>query len=162
MLFTPDLYTNIIFPRRTLNMDLPTRIRSDALAARKAQARTASVLVTLMGEIDTKTKSFSPSRPITEAEVVALVRKLLKNIDETAGHLAGNNPEALDKLRAERAALEVYLPAQMSEADIADFAKARIAEGADLGAVMNALKTERAGQYDGRMASGIVRGLIFS
>jgi len=48
----------------------------------------------------------------------------------------------------------------MTAEEIAEFAKAKIAVGANLGAVMAALKTERGGQYDGKLASEIIRGLM--
>ncbi|MCW3782912.1 GatB/YqeY domain-containing protein [Defluviimonas salinarum] len=142
-------------------MSLLEKIRADALAARKAKAPEAGVLVTLKGEIDTKTKLFNPAREMTDDEVVAVVKKFLKGIEETIVALeGGRNPDALAKVIAEKRVLEGLLPAQMTAPDIEAFARARIAAGADLGAVMAALKAEHSGLYDGKLASGIVRGLL--
>lgn len=147
-------------------MSLLEKIRADALAARKAKDTSASVLITLIGEIDTKAKSFSPAREMTDDEVVAVIKKFLKGINETLGVLtpAVGSAEAMksqvDKAVAERDALEGYLPKQMTDAEIRNFAASRIADGANLGMVMGALKAEHSGQYDGKLASGIVRELI--
>lgn len=138
-------------------MSLLERLRADALTARKSKALTAGVLVTLLGEIDTTAKKLNPARDLTEDEVLAVVRKFLKNIDEALKVVTG---EAAAKLQAEKAALEAYLPTQMTAPEIEAFARAKIAAGANLGAVMGALKSERAGQYDGKLASEIVRGLM--
>lgn len=136
-------------------MALIDKIRADALNARKARAPEASVLVTLIGEIDTKTKTFSPARSMTDDEVVAVVRKFLKNIDEVLAKL----PDAADPraagFAAEKAALERYMPRQLGEAELRAFVAAR--PGLSLGEIMGALKAEHAGCYDGRLASSIVK-----
>lgn len=142
------------------------RIKADALAARKAKSPAASVLITLIGEVDTRTKTLNPARAMTDEEVLAVVRKFLKGIDETLRVLstsampAEKLAEAVAKAQAEQVALEAYLPVQMSAEAIEAFARSKMAEGADLGAVMAALKAEHGGQYDGKLASGIVRNLI--
>jgi len=136
-------------------MTLLETIRADALSARKAKSPVASVLVTLIGEIDTKTKTFSPARAMRDDEVVATVKKFIKNIDDTLRVIAAG--EAADKLAQERQALEAYMPAQMSPEALRAFASAKAGEGMNLGQIMAALKAEYAGQYDGKLASGIVR-----
>lgn len=136
------------------------QIRSDTIAARKAKNPTASVLVTLVGEIDTKTKSFSPARSIAEEEVVAIVKKFLKGIDETINLLQGRGGQALASAQAERAALEGYLPAQMTEDEITVFARAKAGAGANMGQIMAALKSAHAGKYDGKLASQVVKQVV--
>ncbi|MEY8802057.1 GatB/YqeY domain-containing protein [Leisingera sp. XS_AS12] len=138
-------------------MSLLEKIRADALAARKAKAPEAGGLVTLIGEIDTKTKSFNPARKMTDEEVVGVVKKFLKNIGETLSHAEGR---ADGKILAEKAALEQYLPAQMSDEELRAFAEAKAAEGMNMGQIMGALKAERGGQYDGKKASGIVKAAL--
>jgi uncharacterized protein len=141
-------------------------IKIDALAARKAKTPVAGLLVTLIGEAETRMKTFSPARPMTDEEVLAVVRKFLKNLDETLRVLtpqvgpAGKAQAALDKAMAEKTALEAYLPKQLSADEIADFARSRIAEGAALGAIMASLKAEHGGRYDGKMASDVVKSLL--
>ena len=111
-------------------------------------------------------RSFMAGRVTSDDEVLAVVRKFLKGIDETLSILTPvvmsveKSADAISKAMSEKAALEVYLPVQMTAEMIEAFARDRISAGADLGAVMSALKAERAGQYDGKLASEIVRGLV--
>ncbi|MCE6959598.1 GatB/YqeY domain-containing protein [Cereibacter sphaeroides] len=144
-------------------MSLLSRIQADALAARKARAPVAGVLVTLIGEVNKETKLFNPARDLTDDEVLGLVRKFLKNIDQTLQILndaGGTASDAIAKARTEKAALEVYMPRQMSAEELAAFARGKLAGGANLGAIMAALKAEHAGLYDGKLASEVVRGVI--
>lgn len=142
-------------------MDTLANIKADMVKARKARDPIASTLITLAGEIQSKEKSFSPARAISDDEVVAVVKKFLKGTDETIRLLTGaGKPEALDFANLEKTALEAYLPSQMSEDDLTAFAKEKAAEGANMGQIMGALKAERPGQYDGRMASGIVKSVL--
>lgn len=135
-------------------MSLLSRIRDDAVTARKAKDPKAGVLVTLIGEADTAMKGLKAPRPLSDAEIVAIVQKFIKNIDETLKVAKG---DAFDKARAERAAIEVYLPRQMTRDEMTAFVTAAAAEGANLGQIMARLKAEHAGQYDGKLASVIVK-----
>ncbi len=142
-------------------MALIETIKADMIAARKQKSPTAGTLVTLKGEIDTKERSFSPARPITDDEIVAIVKKFIKNVDENLRLLADSGKdEVIQASKDERTALEVYLPAQMSEDAIAAFARVKKASGANMGAIMGALKAEKAGQYDGKLASGVVKAVL--
>lgn len=144
-------------------MTLIDRLRADALAARKAGSVHAGLYSTLIGEIETKTKTFSPARDMTEEEVVAVVKKFIKNVDETIAAIAGvRNLSAEAKAMAEKGLLETYLPRQMTEPEIEEFARGILAKDANLGTVMAALKANFAGRYDGKMASTIVRNLLAS
>lgn len=141
-------------------MELLQRIRADWIAARKARESTkAAVLGTLIGAIETRSKTFSPARDLTEAEVVAEVKKMLDGVLETGRLLKAGDPRAATN-RTEQAALEVYMPAQMTEAEIRAFADERKAQGANLGQIMAALKAERPGMYDGRTASQVVKAAL--
>lgn len=150
-------------------MTLIERIRHDAVAARrnKAGGPEASVLVALLGEIDTKTKSFNPARPITDAEIVAIVKRFLDGAAETETVVSKlpdgeKRTAALTKVAAERAVLAPYMPSQMSESEIESFALARKGEGMDMGKIMAALKAERPGGYDGKLASAVVKRVLAS
>lgn len=139
-------------------MGLLDKIRQDAVAARRAKDPKAAVLVTLIGEADTAMKAMKQPRPLEDAEVVAIVQKFIKNIDETLKVVTAGI--AAEKARGERVALEIYLPAQMTAEEIAAFARTAAAEGANLGQIMGRLKVEKAGQYDGRLAASIVKDAL--
>jgi uncharacterized protein len=137
------------------------QIKADAVKARKAKSPEAKVLVTLLGEIETKSKTLAPGKNMTDADVVAVVRKFLKGVDETLKLLDANKaPDAVAYAKAERAALEVYLPKQMTEAEVEDFVRAKASEGANMGQIMGALKAGKAGQYDGKMASQVAKSVL--
>jgi uncharacterized protein len=142
-------------------MSLQSQIRADALAALKARSPDRGVLSTLAGDLETKAKTFSPARAMTDDEVVAAVAKFIKNSDDTINVLdPERNAEAITKLKAERAVLERYMPKALSDAELEAFVRDRVAAGDNMGGVMSALKSEHAGRYDGKRASQIVRDAL--
>ncbi len=142
-------------------MSLFQTLRTDALEARKArQAKTASTLTTLIGELETFGKN--AGREPTDADVVAFVKKALKNVDETLKVLHENDDRQVD-LVAELGILGRYLPQQLTEAELRQTIEDIIATIALTGSqpmvgdVMKALKTNFNGQYDGALASSILK-----
>jgi uncharacterized protein YqeY len=142
---------------------IETSIRNDWKAARLARdCVKATLLGTLVGAIMTKEKTFNPARSMTAAEVISEVKKMLDGVVETGRILAAT--DGRDDQRAtnaiERGVLEVYMPSQMSEAELEEFAQRKKAEGLNMGGIMAALKAERGGEYDGKMASVIVKRVL--
>jgi len=142
-------------------MTLFERIKADQLASRKAHnALASSLLTTLIGEAAAIGKN-AGNRDVTDAEVVALVKKFTKGMDDTLGFLGGTNPEATAVVVAEKGILAKYLPLQLTELALRHAVTSIIAtEGNNMGKVMAALKSRYDGQYDGKMASAIVKELI--
>lgn len=140
------------------------RIKADSLEARKARSLVAGPLTALLGEIGTKEKTFSPARPITEAEVIAIVRKFLNGVEESLAAMKDLGGERIEsertKLLAEKAKFESYLPTQMTEEAIRAVAEARKAAGDGMGQIMAYLKANHAGQYDGGLASKVVKAVL--
>ena len=131
-------------------MTLLETIKEKQIAARKAQSTDASLLTTLLGEAAMVGKN--AGRETTDQEVVAVVKKFIKNLDETIDALMqrGQNTHAF---MMERALLEQFLPVQMTESAIRNVA-------AQLGSMpefMKYLKENYAGQYDGKVASTIAK-----
>jgi uncharacterized protein YqeY len=141
-------------------MTILDRIRADALTARKEKRREAGLLVTLIGEIETRTKALPEQRALADEEVVGIVRKFLKNAEETLATVRDSRPEVVDQIALEILTLQGYLPTQLNEADLRAYAEARIQSGDGLGQVMAGLKAAFPGQYDGKLASAVVRGLL--
>lgn len=139
------------------------KIRADWKAARIArEADKATLLGTLVGAIQSKEKTFSPERPLTDDEVVAQIKKLIDGATETIGHLKahGGSEDAIAKAQAEIDALTVYMPQQLDEMAIEAFLRAKMAEGVvGVGPLMGALKAAHAGAYDGRLASAVAKRL---
>ena len=145
-------------------MSLIAKIKSDQLAARKEQmAVKSALLTTLIGESEMIGKN-AGNRETTDTEVVAVIKKFIKNIDETLGHLK-DFPASYDYTRGvlEKQILEEYLPKQLTEAElrvaIFDVIANRLENSGiavNKGTVMKELKNGYAGQYDGKLASAIV------
>ncbi len=103
---------------------------------------------------------------VSHADELALLTKMVKSRQESATIYAeAGRAELAAQENAEIAVINEFLPKQMSEAEVAEAAKAAIAEtGAasvkDMGKVINALKSAHAGEMDFAKASAIVKGLL--
>lgn len=137
-------------------MSLITRLKTDALAARKMRATLAATsLTTLIGELETFAKN--SGREPTDADVNAFIQKTLKGVNEVL-RLAPETSEAYGTAFREKELLEGYLPKQMTADELNEVINALIAAGHNsVGDVMKALKTKYNGQYDGALASAILK-----
>ena len=103
---------------------------------------------------------------MTDADVLKMIQKLIKQRKESAEqYTAAGRQELADNELAEAAAMEKYLPKQLSVEEV----KAKVAEiiaqvGAtsikDMGKVMGAANKALAGQSDGRTISTVVKELL--
>jgi uncharacterized protein len=99
---------------------------------------------------------------LTEAEVATLVRKEMNKRTEAATFARqAHRPELVEQNERERAVLEAYLPRQLD----VDELSARIREIAaelgttQIGPIMAKLRERHAGQFDGKLASELIRKL---
>ena len=117
-------------------------------------------------ELGIGTGGVVPTGPVTDADIVQVLQKMVKQRrDSIATYVQGNRQDLADKEAAEIAVIEEYLPSMMDEAATRAAISALIAEvGAagpkDMGKVMGALKTKFAGQIDFGKASGLVKELL--
>ena len=147
-----------------------TRIKADQLDCRKRAKKDpdakirAGVLTTLIGELETASKK--SGKELTDPQIVAVIKKFIKNIDETSAELeksinsgSGSIVNTILQLDTELAALEHHLPDQLTETQVKDIVTAMIEsnDNVNMGSIMKELKTNYEGQYDGRMASTIVK-----
>ena len=143
-------------------MSLITQIKAEQVTARKNRnGPMASLLTTLIGEAEMVGKN--AGREVLDAEVVATIKKFIKNIDETIKALGADDARAQAAMD-ERVVLEHFLPSQMSEQQLTEAVTAIKAElnagQKDMGKVMSLLKTRHEGQYDGKMASTVVKAVL--
>lgn len=112
------------------------------------------ILSTLIGEIETKSKNVG--KPLSNEDVVALIKKFIKGIEESL--VVRQN----DTLVVQKELLESYLPKQLSETNLRSVILTIIAkqEKPNVGLVMKSLKEEYSGMYDGAVASKIAKELI--
>ena len=106
------------------------------------------------------------SGEVSDAEVVKIIQKLVKQRKESAEIYAQQNrPELAENELAEAAAMEVYLPKQLNEAEVeAELVKIIAETGAsqpsDMGKVMGVATKRLAGQADGKLISMTVKRLL--
>lgn len=134
-------------------MTLMEQIKTQQIAARKAGDPKASLLTTLLGEAAMVGKN--AGRETTDAEVVAVVKKFIKNVDETIAALQARNQLFAD-FAVEREVLEQFLPMQLSEAALIEVAKCQ----ENMPAFMKHLKENFAGKYDGKLAASVAKSIF--
>lgn len=143
--------------------ELIAAIQRETLAARKAADKIkASLLVTLGAEI-AKVGKDAGNRATTEDEAVKVIKKFLTNVEDS---LAVIKDEArANALRAEKEILQSFMPAQVSpealKVAIADIV-AQLPEKSlkAMGAVMGKLKAQFGANYDGALASQLVKAAL--
>lgn len=148
-------------------MELEKQIQADMVAAMKAHetVRLAALRGIKAAILLAKT-SEGGNGEVSDADIVKIIQKLVKQRKESAGiYTQQNRPELAENELAEASAMEVYLPKQLGEAEVEAELKAIIAEvGAskpsDMGKVMGVATKRLAGQADGRLISTIVKRLL--
>ena len=148
-------------------MEMEKQIQTDMIAAMKAKetVRLAALRGIKAAILLAKTSEGSNGE-ISDQEIVRIIQKLLKQRKESAEqNTAANRPELAENELAEAAAMEVYLPKQLTEAEVeAEVVKIIAEVGAskpsDMGKVMGVATKKLAGLTDGRVISGIVKRLL--
>ena len=138
--------------------ELLARLQGDLNSARKSQNKAGTLLLgTVLSEI--KNKKIELRRDPTDADVIDVLRKSIKRRrDSIEMYNKGNRKDLADKESAEAAALEKYLPAQVSEDELRAAVKAAIAGGANqIGAVMGKVLPQFKGRADGSTINAIAR-----
>lgn len=95
-------------------------------------------------------------------EILAIVQREAKKREEAEAFArqAGRS-ELIEQNAAERAILARYLPTMLDADQLTKLLQGWIGEGlTSMGALMARLKERHPGQYDGKRASEIVRGLL--
>ena len=111
-------------------------------------------------------KTADGSDEISDAAILKIIQKLVKQRKESAAvYTANNRPELAENELAEATCLEVYLPKQLEGAELENILKGIIAQvgaktPADMGKVMGVATKKLAGQADGRTISETVKRLL--
>jgi uncharacterized protein YqeY len=145
------------------DMSLFERIEQDFTAAFKAGDQPKRQVLGMVKAALTNTRIAKKKENLTDDDVMAVLRKEVKSRREAAGEYRKGGAE--DRALAEEAeakALEVYLPAQMSEADLeqkvlAAIKKLGATSAKETGKVMGALSKELKGQADLKKVNELVR-----
>ena len=149
------------------NMELEKRIQSDMVSAMKAKetVRLASLRAIKAAIMLAKTAEGATGE-VSDQDVVKIIQKLVKQRKESAQQYTdAGRPELAENELAEAAVMEVYLPKQLSEAEVEAELEKIIAEvGAtqpsDMGKVMGVATKRLAGLAEGRLISTLVKKLL--
>ena len=149
---------------------LKDRLKADLTDAMKSrdELRTATLRMALAA-LTTEEKSGGEERELTDDEVLRVLGREVKKRREAAeGFAAGGRADSANRERAEGEVLEGYLPAQLSDQELAELVDAAVAEAAatgpqQMGAVMKLLTPRVAGRVDGgRVAAAVKQRLAGS
>lgn len=148
-------------------MELEKQIQADMVAAMKAKeaVRLASLRAIKAAILLAKTAEGGTGE-VSDQDIVKLIQKLVKQRKESAQQYNdAGRPELAENEMAEAAAMEVYLPKQLSEAEVETelvkiIAEVGASKPSDMGKVMGVATKRLAGLADGRVISAIVKKLL--
>lgn len=147
-------------------MSLIEKIKQDQIEARKTKnSVAATLLTTLLGEANMVAKNAQRDVP-TDSEVQEVIKKFLKGVSETLSILDKSvSADAEDRrkvVNSEKAILEGYMPKQLSENELAEVLSNARAQGTEssVKGFMAFLKSNYAGQYDGKVAKKVIDGIL--
>ena len=138
--------------------ELLARLQADLVTARKAQDKPATLLLsTVLSEV--KNRRIELRQDLADADVVDVLRKAIKRRRESVEmYEKAGRTELAEREGAEAAALEQYLPAQVSADELRDAVRRAIAGGAStIGAVMGKVLPQYRGRAEGSTINAIAR-----
>ncbi|KFC64197.1 GatB/YqeY domain-containing protein [Massilia sp. LC238] len=143
-------------------MSLKAQLTEDMKAAMRAKesARLATIRL-ILAEI--KRKEVDEQIELDDTQTLAIVEKMIKQRKDSITQFeAGGRADLADIEKAELAILSTYMPAGLSDEEIAAEVAAAVASlGAagpqDMGKVMGVLKPKLAGRADMTVVSGLVK-----
>ncbi len=146
---------------------LKQRIRTDLSAAMKQRDELArDTLRMALAAIQVEEVAGDTARDLTDEETLAVLRRESRKRREAAEAFAGaGRADSAARERAEGALLETYLPAQLSDAELAELVRAALDESGasgvrDMGRAMKAAQASVAGRAEGgRVAAEVKRQL---
>jgi uncharacterized protein YqeY len=146
-------------------MSLKDRINDDMKAAMRARetGRLATIRLLLAA---IKQREVDERVTLDDAAVTGVIDKMIKQRKDSISQFeAAGRTDLVEQESAELAVLTAYMPAQLSEAEVAEQVQAAVAEtGAagpqDMGKVMAVLKGKLAGRADMTAVSGLVKAAL--
>jgi hypothetical protein len=146
-------------------MSLKDQITDDMKAAMRAKdSERLSTIRLLIAEI--KRKEVDERIEVDDAQVVAIVEKMIKQRKDSITQFEnGGRQDLADKEKSELTVLTAYMPAGLSDEEVAaEVAAAVAASGAagpqDMGKVMGILKPKLAGRADMTAVSSQVKKVL--
>lgn len=141
-------------------MTLIDKVRKDRQDARASNATVAyGILTLLVGELETNASRNRSD--ITDDQVVQMCKKLIKSNNDTITLIDAQTEEGqakVQKLLVENAMLNIYLPVEMTEAEITKVLTD--AKCATIGESMAYMLNNFPGKYDRGLASKVAKTLL--
>lgn len=138
------------------------QLENDLRSAMKARSmETVYVLRGLIAAIK-NLKVEKMVQTVPDADIAALVRKEINKRTEAAEFARrANRPELVQQNASEKAILEAYLPQQLSAEALQQIVNDLASElgTTQIGPIMAKLRERHAGQFDGKLASELIRKL---
>lgn len=146
-------------------MSLKDRINDDMKAAMRARetGRLGTIRLLLAA---IKQREVDERVTLDDAGITAVIDKMIKQRKDSISQFeAAGRTDLVEQERGELAVLAAYMPAQLSEAEVAEQVQAAVAEtGAagpqDMGKVMAVLKGKLAGRADMTAVSALVKAAL--
>ena len=143
--------------------NLEKRIETDLMSAMKEKD---SIKVSALRSVKTaiqNEKTKGSFHELTDADVVKVIKKEMKQREEAEEiYRNANREELANKEQDERLVLEVYVPPMLSENELSDIVEHLIVElnassMKDMGKIMAELNKRYPNSFDGKIASTIVK-----
>ena len=138
--------------------ELQERLQADLATARKARDKAGTLLLgTVLADI--KNRRIELGHDLSDEEVREVLRRAVKRRREAVeAYEKAGRQELADNESAEITRLSAYLPANVSDDEIRDAARAAVAGGAtSIGAVMGVLMPRFRGRAEGATINRIAR-----
>ena len=143
------------------------QIQADMVAAMKAKetVKLASLRAIKAAVMLAKTAEGATGE-VDDAAIVKIIQKLVKQRKESAQQYTdAGRPELAENELAEAACMEIYLPKQLSEAEVEArlleiIAEVGASQPSDMGKVMGVATKRLAGLAEGRLISTLVKKLL--
>lgn len=138
-------------------------LKQDIKEATLERSDSLPFLRTIKSEIDAKAKN-DGNREATDKDVIAIVKRFVKNNSETIDALTSQNKELPLEISKERDILSRYLPKQISEDHLNTYIKEKIDQyGTDkktMGMIMKDLNNDYPNQVDRKLASDMIKSML--
>jgi len=144
---------------------LKERITEDMKAAMRASEK-ERLLTIRMVQAAIKQREVDERVVLDDAQVIAVLEKMVKQRRESiVAFEQGGRADLAEKEKAEIALLQVYLPTQLSAAEVDALIKEAIATSSatsmkDMGKVMGAVKAKAAGRADMGAVSASIKAAL--
>ena len=146
-------------------MSIQDRITEDVKAAMRAgEALRRDTLRMLVSSF--KNRRIELGRELSEADELGVLTTAVKSRTDSAQQYdRAGRAELAEKERAEIEVIQVYLPAQLDEAEVGRIVKAKVEElgvtsKKELGKVMKAVMAEHKGAVDGKLVQRLAAELV--